>query len=414
MRSVRKDVKMCIFAHATEKIMLSRFRKELFMNFQNSGSFLDRLIAMYAKAGFPAAILNNHFNIIWCSDSAKLSFPALSLPDGARTLLTGCDLAQIKEKIKIDGVYTNTNIAEPFGYPSISICELPSDDSELYLMQLSASSPQGTGMQPEGVSRVLSAINSQYRAPISTIFSTLSLMAQEMKQNSSGNDSTKLLAHLETINQNCYKVLRSCELLTTYTRLTGGLSSMRPVRMDLFSFLGSLFKVCAEMTVRSGIPLFYEVPEGVLITSCDQTKLVCAIMCVLSNSCRFTQENNSIDIRVRQMENSISISITDRGAGIPSHVQPHVFEPYFSFSKDSGPFVGNGLGLPIAKQVVCALGGTIALTSVENEGTTVIFTLPVADDTTAPPTVNSDAIDYLNDRFSIPWVYLSDGVRCPL
>ena len=383
------------------------------MNFQNSSSFLDRLIAMYAKAGFPAAILNNHFNIIWCSDSAKLQFPCLSLPDGARSLLCGRDLSLVKEEIAETGVYSCFGDAL-FGNSSISVCALPSEDSELYLMQLSASSPQGTGMQPEGVSRVLSAMNSQYRTQISTIFSTLSLLVQEINQNSIGVDSAKLLAHLKTINQNCYKVLRNCEMLTTYARLRNGLSPVRPVRMDLFSFLTSLFKVCAEMTARSGIPLYYEVPEGVLITSCDQTKLVCAIMCVLSNSCRFTQENNSIDVRVRQMENSVSISITDRGAGIPSQIQPHVFEPYFSFSKDGGPFVGNGLGLPIAKQVVCALGGTIALTSVENEGTTVIFTLPVADDTTAPPAVNSDAIDYLNDRFSIAWVYLSDGVHCSL
>ena len=383
------------------------------MNFQNSDGFVDRLVAMYAKAGYPAAILDCDFYIIWCSDSAKLQFPCLSLPDGARSLLCGRDLSRVKEEIAETGVYSCFGDVL-FGNSSISICALPFEDSKLYLMQLSASSPQGTGMQPEGVSRVLSAMNSQYRTQISTIFSTLSLLVQEINQNSIGLDSSKLLAHLKTINQNCYKVLRSCEMLTTYARLRSGLSPVRPVRMDLFSFLRSLFEVCAEMTAPSGIPLFYEVPKGVLVTSCDQTKLVCAIMCVLSNSCRFTQENNRIDIRVRQMENSVSISITDRGAGIPSHVQPHVFEPYFSFSKDGGPFVGNGLGLPIAKQAVCALGGTIALTSVETEGTTVIFTLPVADDCSAPPAVNSDPMDYLNDRFSIPWVYLSDGVRCPL
>ncbi|WP_101908936.1 sensor histidine kinase [Marasmitruncus massiliensis] len=384
------------------------------MYFQKNDGFLDRLIAMYSKAGFPAAILDDDFNIIWCSDSAKLSFPGLSLPDGARTLLSGCDFSRIKEEIEIKGVYTSSNSIEPFGNPPISICALLSEDSELYLMQLPSSAPQGTGMQPEGVSRILSALNSQYRTPISTIFSTLSILVQEFRQNSAGRDLSKLLAHLETINQNCYKVLRNCELLTTYTRLAGGLSPVRPIRMDLFSFLRSLFEVCTEMTARSGIQLFYEVPEGVLIISCDQSKLVCAIMCVLSNSCRFTRENNSIDIRVRQMDNSVSIAISDRGTGIPSHVQPHIFEPYFSYSKDGGPFVGNGLGLPLAKQAVCALGGTIALTSVENEGTTVVFTLPVTDDSSAPLAVNSSAVDYLEDRFSIPWIYLADSIRCPL
>lgn len=384
------------------------------MEYQNKDNFLDRLIAMYAKADFPVAILDNEFNILWCSDSAKLSSPCLSLPDGARTLLQDRDLSRIKEEIAVRGSFSTVSSGDLFSEPSISLCALPQDSPGLYLMQIPRASPQGTGMNPEGLSRALSTLNSQYRAPLSAIFSTLSILVHNADQVESGLDLEKLMAHIEIINQNSYMILRSCELMTTYTRLSRGLSPVRPVRMDLYSFLRSLFHVCADLTKRNQIELTYDIPQGVLPLSCDQSKLTCAIMCVLSNSCEYTKEGNYIDIRVRKIENNVSIFISDHGVGIPPHVQPHVFEPYFSYSNQQGPFTGNGLGLPTAKYAICALGGTMALTSVENEGTTVVFSLPIIDNDILPPAMNCESVDYLNDRFSIPWIYLSNSVQCPL
>lgn len=384
------------------------------MDYQSKNGFLNRLIAMYAKADFPVAILDREFNILWCSDTAKLSSPCLSLPDGAHTLLSGRDLSRIKEEIAVRGSFSTANSGDLFSEPSVSLCALPENCPDLYLMQISTPTPQGTGMKPEGLSRVLSSLNSQYRTPLSMIFSTLSVLVQDARQTKSGPELAKIMAHYETINQNSYLILRNCELMTTYTRLSSGLSPVRPVRMDLYSYLNSLFEVCADLTERNEIPLNYDIPKGILTISCDQSKLVCAIMCVLSNSCGFTKEGNSIDIRVRRIENNVSISISDLGLGIPAHIQPHIFEPYFSYNPQGGPFAGNGLGLPTAKFAVCALGGTIALTSVENEGTTVVFTLPIIDNDFFPPAMNCDTADYLNDRFSIPWIYLSNSVQCPL
>lgn len=384
------------------------------MEIHNKDNFLDCLIAMYAKADFPVAMLDDEFNILWCSDSAKLSSPCLSLPDGVRTLLSGRDFSQIKEEIEVRGSFSTANSGDLFSEPCITICALPQNCPGLYLMQIPRGSPQGTGMNPTGLSRALSTLNSQYRTPLSAIFSSLSILVHNADQMKSGIELKKLMAHFESINQNSYLILRSCELMTTYTRLSRGLSPVRPVRMDLYSFLRSLFHFCADLTKQNQIELNYDIPQGVLPLSCDQSKLICAIMCVLSNSCEYTRDGNYIDIRVRKIENNVSISISDHGVGIPPRVQPHVFEPYFSYSNQQGPFTGNGLGLPTAKYAVCALGGTIALTSVEKEGTTVVFTLPINDNDFLPPAMNCESVDYLNDRFSLPWIYLSNSVHCPL
>jgi len=76
-------------------------------------------------------------------------------------------------------------------------------------------------------------------------------------------------------------------------------------------------------------------------------------------------------VRTERQDSRVVISVADRGAGIPAEALPHVFDPYYTTRRS-----GTGLGLPIAKNIVEGLGGTIAVTSRPHEGTTVRIELP--------------------------------------
>jgi signal transduction histidine kinase len=68
----------------------------------------------------------------------------------------------------------------------------------------------------------------------------------------------------------------------------------------------------------------------------------------------------------------VRVVITDRGAGIAAADLPHVFDPYFTTKRG-----GTGLGLPIAKNIVEGLGGTIQVASTPGWGTAVTIELPL-------------------------------------
>jgi len=68
----------------------------------------------------------------------------------------------------------------------------------------------------------------------------------------------------------------------------------------------------------------------------------------------------------------MSIEITDRGAGITPDRLSHIFDPYFTTKRG-----GTGLGLPIAKNIIEGLGGTILVSSAPGYGTAVRIDLPV-------------------------------------
>ena len=70
--------------------------------------------------------------------------------------------------------------------------------------------------------------------------------------------------------------------------------------------------------------------------------------------------------------NRVHVRVADKGAGIPSADLARIFDPFFTTKRG-----GTGLGLPIAKNIVEGLGGTIAVTSVAGSGTEVLLDLPL-------------------------------------
>jgi signal transduction histidine kinase len=86
----------------------------------------------------------------------------------------------------------------------------------------------------------------------------------------------------------------------------------------------------------------------------------------------------AVVLRTAARPSGVVISVSDRGIGIPPADLPHVFDPYYTTRRS-----GTGLGLPIAKNIVEGLGGTISVTSRVGEGTGVRIELPARAGTPA-------------------------------
>jgi signal transduction histidine kinase len=82
----------------------------------------------------------------------------------------------------------------------------------------------------------------------------------------------------------------------------------------------------------------------------------------------------------------VQIAIGDRGAGIPDRDLAQIFDPYFTTKRG-----GTGLGLPIAKNIVEGLGGTIAVSSTPGAGTRFILEFPL-------DSAHRPAVDAARDR----------------
>ena len=81
-----------------------------------------------------------------------------------------------------------------------------------------------------------------------------------------------------------------------------------------------------------------------------------------------------ISIQTKKMNNSVEITVTDNGNGIPASIKEKIFQPFFT-TKPTGQ--GTGLGLSLAYDIVKAHGGELKMATKEGEGSEFIIQLPV-------------------------------------
>ncbi len=113
------------------------------------------------------------------------------------------------------------------------------------------------------------------------------------------------------------------------------------------------------------------------LANADQVGQV--LMNLLFNAVKFTPAGGSVWVRARFEDGSLAVIVEDTGAGIPPDDLVRVFERFYKSDKSRARTSGGtGLGLPIARHIVEAHGGTIWADSEEGRGSTFTFTLPVA------------------------------------
>jgi len=102
---------------------------------------------------------------------------------------------------------------------------------------------------------------------------------------------------------------------------------------------------------------------------------------LLDNAIKYTPEGGTVSLCCRKLEEQYVISVTDTGSGIPSEMQPRIFERFFradkTRSRSEGDTGGAGLGLSIARWIAEAHHGRLELTRSDSSGSTFTAYLPL-------------------------------------
>ena len=104
-------------------------------------------------------------------------------------------------------------------------------------------------------------------------------------------------------------------------------------------------------------------------------KLREAILNIVRNASEAIDEKGIISIGAQKQQGQLLLTITDNGCGIPEEYLPTLFDPFVTHKKE-----GTGLGLPIAKQVIEAHGGSICVSSRLGQGSSFQISLPLTTD----------------------------------
>lgn len=219
-------------------------------------------------------------------------------------------------------------------------------------------------------SRFVSMASHEFRTPLSTILSSVSLIGRYTETTQQENRDK----HIQKIK-------------SSVTHLTGILNdflSMNKLEEGKTKPIFEDFDIC-ELIKEITEELKTIVKKGqTLQTICafeqkmvrSDIKIVKNIMInLISNAIKYSPEDAEILCHLNRNDQEISFSVTDKGIGIPEDEQKHLFDRFFRASNVTN-IEGTGLGLNIVKGYVEILGGNISFESTRYVGSKFTITIP--------------------------------------
>jgi signal transduction histidine kinase len=152
---------------------------------------------------------------------------------------------------------------------------------------------------------------------------------------------------------------------------------IRPV--DVGRVVEEVFRAMEPLAERERqITLVREVAADLPPAYADRERLVQVLLNLVRNAITYTPDGGivSIDVAAGPAPDTISLAVSDTGIGIPEEELEHVFERFYRTDASRARHTGGfGLGLSIARDLVQAMGGTIAAESVPSGGSRFHVTL---------------------------------------
>lgn len=179
----------------------------------------------------------------------------------------------------------------------------------------------------------------------------------------------------ERIYSEARRMISLVDDIINLSRLDEGVDDMERENVDLYAVAENTiqalqqkadeakvtFTLNGEHTLLSGIP---QLLNAIVFNLCD-------------NAVKYNRENGSVSVEIRNKEDSVVLTVSDNGIGIPREHQERIFERFYRVDKSHSKEIGGtGLGLSIVKHAARLHNAEIKLQSVENGGTTVTVIFP--------------------------------------
>ncbi|TDO29364.1 HAMP domain-containing sensor histidine kinase [Sediminibacterium goheungense] len=215
----------------------------------------------------------------------------------------------------------------------------------------------------------IATVSHELKTPISSIRMSLDLL--ENKQLGELNDEQKNM--VASIKEDTTRLLKITGELLNMTQVeTGSIQmSVKPASVqEIVDYAIATNRLSAE---EKRIQLKTQIPEDIPPVLADKDKTAWVLNNLVSNAIRYSYENATVYISVKEEKDLIRFSVTDTGQGIEPRYMNRVFDRYFRIPGTQKE--GTGLGLSISKEFIEAQGGRMELQSEYGKGSEFAFLL---------------------------------------
>jgi signal transduction histidine kinase len=171
------------------------------------------------------------------------------------------------------------------------------------------------------------------------------------------------------------------ENLLTLARADEGRAPLAVEECDLRELVADVAETAGILGEEAGVTAVHTMPETPVRLAVDRHRIREMLLNIVTNAIKYTPPGGSVVLTLTEDEAAITFTVRDTGLGIAAGDLPHIFERFWRADQSrsrTGDRPGVGLGLAIAKWIVEAHGGSIAVQSRPGRGTMFTIRLPKA------------------------------------
>jgi len=222
----------------------------------------------------------------------------------------------------------------------------------------------------------IDAVRTDFVANIShelkTPVGALSILADTIRD----EDDLKVIHRLSSkMVKEANRMAKTIDDLLELSRIELDVSAV-PEPVSIFSVIAESIDRMAYFAAQAGIGIVSQLPDDDCVVKGDRLQLVSAVSNLIDNAVKYSEKGDNVTVRVSPADETVDISVSDEGIGIPPSDIDRIFERFYRVdrarSRGTG---GTGLGLSIVRHVMNNHGGTVNVTSQEGEGSTFVLTL---------------------------------------
>ena len=219
-------------------------------------------------------------------------------------------------------------------------------------------------------SRFVSMASHEFRTPLSTILSSASLISKYRDKDQQPNRDK----HIVKIKSSVHNLTSILNDFLSLEKLEAGKINCVMEDLNIEHFCNLIIEDLQGL-LKSGQEIIYTHTGAINKVNLDKQLIGNSLLNLLSNSIKYSEENQKIELNTSIKNNMLKIDISDEGIGIPKREQKHLFDRFFRAANATN-IQGTGLGLNITKKYIDLMNGSIAINSKEKIGTTVSISIP--------------------------------------
>lgn len=227
----------------------------------------------------------------------------------------------------------------------------------------------------------VAGVSHELRTPLAVISSAAENIAHGVVE-----DKQQVVRYGNTIVKQSRQLTQLVEQVLLFAATQQPQRNLAYGRVAVSEVIDTALEGTSSEVAAAGFTVERRIESGLPAVNADFSALVRSLQNLITNAVKYGGESRWLRVSATAVKNNgrteeVELAVADRGIGIGRDEIKHIFEPFYrSPAVTESGIHGTGLGLPLARKIVEAMGGRLTAKSELGKGSSFVIHLPVADE----------------------------------